>query len=365
MSELVDPLVSFVIPLLNRKNLVSKTLEAVINQTYTNWEAIIVDDGSTDGSLEYLIEHYSDERRIKIFSRPSDRTKGAPSSRNFGIENVKGSYIIFLDSDDLLAPYCLERRVSSFKENLDQDFLVFPVLCFDWTPGDSAKLWNVDKEKSDLSRMLDLDVPFITFSSIWKKESIDRLGKWDERLTCWQDYDYYIRALISGFLWKKIQSEPDAFYRRGNADKITQGKKSVKQLNSIAQICENVYNYFKEHNALNSQNKTKIYELYISVCIKFLNIQHFEGIEKIIKDLKRLKLIGLSQALKLSIIFKISILIRRNARKNLLWKFLYKVWYLGIYPYLKKFPPRDNTCQKISVDDAFVAKVPSLLSFLG
>ena len=123
-----NPLVSIIIPAFNRAQLIGATLDSVLAQTYTNWECIVVDDGSLDYTTKVLDAYIKSDSRIQCFNRPSDSIKGAPTCRNIGIEKSKGEYLIFLDSDDFLLPHCLENRIKKFIENSLFKFLVFPRL---------------------------------------------------------------------------------------------------------------------------------------------------------------------------------------------------------------------------------------------
>jgi glycosyltransferase involved in cell wall biosynthesis len=91
------PFFSIIIPTFNRASFICKAVDSVLAQTFSNWELILVDDGSTDNTSD-LISQYSDDR-IKYFKTPN-RERGA--ARNFGIEKAKGNWICFLDSDDYL-----------------------------------------------------------------------------------------------------------------------------------------------------------------------------------------------------------------------------------------------------------------------
>src|SRR3954468_14064804 len=105
------PKVSIVIPTRDRAALLGETIESVLAQSYRNWEAIVVDDNSTDGTVELMRAYEQQDDRIK-FSQLAPARSGAPAARNHGVALASGEFVIFLDSDDLLAPDCLAQRVN-------------------------------------------------------------------------------------------------------------------------------------------------------------------------------------------------------------------------------------------------------------
>ncbi len=110
----MKPLVSVIIPTYNRKEKVKRALQSVIKQTYKNWEAFVIDDGSTDDSIEIL----------KAFQAPhihiirQEENRGVSFARNLGIQKAQGSLICFLDSDDEWLEQKLEKQIESYKKNL-------------------------------------------------------------------------------------------------------------------------------------------------------------------------------------------------------------------------------------------------------
>src|ERR1041384_8859296 len=107
-------LVSVVIPTKNRRALLAEALQSVRAQTYPNWEAIVVDDGSNDGTESVGREIGAADQRVRFVSRERE-PRGAPACRNIGLSLANGNFILFLDSDDLLAPSCLEARLQAFE----------------------------------------------------------------------------------------------------------------------------------------------------------------------------------------------------------------------------------------------------------
>jgi glycosyltransferase involved in cell wall biosynthesis len=208
-----NPKVSVIIPNYNRALLIPATINSLLNQSYSNWEAIVVDDGSTDESAKVIEDFAAKDNRIKFFKRDRE-PKGAPTCRNIGFERSTGSFIIYLDSDDLLAPYCLSTRLSYFNDNPNCHFLIFPMLLFKENPGDSAILWNIDKQEDDIIRFFKSDPPWQTTSPIWKREAIIEIEGWDEEALAWQDWEFHIKSIVLGLYYKKIETIPDCFLRR-------------------------------------------------------------------------------------------------------------------------------------------------------
>jgi len=114
-----QPLVSVIIPMYNAEKYIFETIESVLNQTYKNWELIIVDDCSTDRSRDIVKEYIKQDDRIKLIE--SETNFGGPARpRNIGIEKAKGEFIAFLDADDVWLPEKLEKQLN-FIQNTNVD----------------------------------------------------------------------------------------------------------------------------------------------------------------------------------------------------------------------------------------------------
>lgn len=111
--EMVDGLVSIIMPSWNTGRFIGESIQSVLNQTYKNWELIIVDDCSTDNTDE-IVTSFDDER-IRYFR--NDKNSGAALTRNKAMREARGEWIAFLDSDDLWMPEKLEKQLSFMKEN--------------------------------------------------------------------------------------------------------------------------------------------------------------------------------------------------------------------------------------------------------
>lgn len=110
----LENLISIIVPVYNSAKVVKRCIDSIINQNYSNWELIIVNDGSTDSSLSICEEYEKIDKRIHIVDKENG---GVSSARNRGILQAKGNYICFVDSDDLIEPSFLSVLTSSIKES--------------------------------------------------------------------------------------------------------------------------------------------------------------------------------------------------------------------------------------------------------
>ncbi|TYA74121.1 glycosyltransferase family 2 protein [Seonamhaeicola marinus] len=112
---MIIPKVSIITPTFNSKDFIEHTIRSVIDQTYQNWELIIVDDASKDNTIEIINEFVSVYPNIRLLQNKENN--GAAISRNKAIEAAKGDYIAFLDADDLWKPEKLEKQIAFMEEN--------------------------------------------------------------------------------------------------------------------------------------------------------------------------------------------------------------------------------------------------------
>lgn len=110
-----ESMVSVITPMYNSYRFIRDTIESVINQTYENWEMIIVDDSSSDGSIQVVEDYSKVDERIRLFV--NEVNLGAAVTRNKAIKLSKGKYIAFLDADDLWLPNKLDKQIAFMKVN--------------------------------------------------------------------------------------------------------------------------------------------------------------------------------------------------------------------------------------------------------
>lgn len=117
--NIMKPLVSFITPFFNAEKFITETIDSVLNCGYDMFELILVDDGSTDQSLEICRGFAEKSPKIRVLKHPSGVNKGVSTSRKVGIEEAKGEFIYFLDSDDIILPGMLSQYIDFFYKHAD------------------------------------------------------------------------------------------------------------------------------------------------------------------------------------------------------------------------------------------------------
>lgn len=216
------PFFSVIIPVFNREKLIEKTLSSVLNQTFRDFEVIVIDDGSTDGTLGVL-SRFSDEIRIL-----HQKNSGPGAARNASIEQATGHYIAFLDSDDLWFPWTL----ATYKQIIDRTQATFiSGTAFDFT------------QLSELETIEAQSLKFETFAdylsahhrSVWtlpsataiKTQVLEKSGGFTSRWINGEDSDLWLKlGTAQGFV--TVQSPYVSAYRRHEISAIASSEKTIQ-----------------------------------------------------------------------------------------------------------------------------------------
>lgn len=214
-----------VIPCWNCGKYIRDLLDSICDQTFSDWKAFFVDDGCLDQTPEIIQAYQKKDSRIHYAKRDS-LPKGAQKCRNIGFRLSDGAeYVVFLDSDDLIAPYCFEQRVSFMRANPLVDFASFPTKAFKKDIYDDT-YWGFGvpgKQELILSLLYWKTLQMFVSSNIYKRSSIiDADLSWDEKLGCMQDADFNIQSLTKGLTHSFAEpSRIDYFYRTGHSSVST------------------------------------------------------------------------------------------------------------------------------------------------
>lgn len=220
------PVVSIVIPVNNRANLLAQTLDSVLSQTFTDWECIIVDDHSTDDSFLVAEEYAKKDSRFFAFKLPDTKRYGN-AARNYGLSFARGDFVNFLDSDDLLSPQKLQIQLDLFEKEPGLDMVACRHDLW-WEKDDGFQIFSC----KFADRKFWLDVVWhpdylkrygglwCTNAPLWRKVVVTEIGAWDEDLRAWQDVALNIHALIYGVKIDRIE-QTLVHVRKTGTDNIT------------------------------------------------------------------------------------------------------------------------------------------------
>ena len=244
------PLVSILMPTFNREKLLPEAIDSVVSQTYQRWELLVIDDRSTDDTKQLAEKYAKEDDRIKYLF--NEYPKGVAGGRNFGIDNAKGEYISFIDSDDKWLPHHL-------KDSLNIITAQTLKICFSlWIQELNGQLIYDNVKPDKLQHAIEILKPDIIDNAIiWpkgfyeysiinrlyctvvatlvvKKDIFEEVGKFDENLLATADDEFLFRlchnnnfALIRNYsyLWRWGKDNICAFTNRKDQDKLIYHRK--------------------------------------------------------------------------------------------------------------------------------------------
>jgi glycosyltransferase involved in cell wall biosynthesis len=186
-----NPTVSVIIPTFNRAHMIGKAIKSVLNQTYRDFEVIVVDDGSTDNTKE-IIRSFTD-KRIKYFKKYK-KNRGISVTRNIGIEMARGKYIALLDSDDEWLLEKLDKQIKVLQSESPEVGVIYSNLCYiDENGKNMNKLRNPKKEGYIYEDLLGRNYVGTSSTLLIRKECFHQVGLFDDLLNSQQDWDMWIR----------------------------------------------------------------------------------------------------------------------------------------------------------------------------
>lgn len=246
-------LVSVIIPTKGRSDLLAETARSLKRQTYQRWEALLVDDASPSDERTRILSIIESDDRFHFLDAPRSG-RGACAARNVGALASKGNYVVFLDSDDLLAPNCLERRVGLMDTNPHLDFAVFSTLTFNVYPGDRDKVYGGFTSEDDLDRFLRGDVPWQTAGPIWRRACLESIGPWRENLLSWQDRDFHVRAITLPLKYVRI-AENDTYWRETRAGSLTSLSVTPRRIINRARLLKLLTGLLRDRGMLDATRR--------------------------------------------------------------------------------------------------------------
>ncbi|HWS87111.1 MAG TPA: glycosyltransferase family 2 protein [Pyrinomonadaceae bacterium] len=199
------PLVSVIVPTYNYGRLIGHSLESLRAQTYTDWECVVVDDGSTDDTAEVVARYAASDARIR-YVRQENRRQAA--ARNNGMRHSRGDYFQFLDADDLVEPRKFERQVEYLEAHPEIDVVYGDARYFSddemrerhLMPNgrDEERAPTVSGSGEAVVAALVRKDPIPINTALVRRSVVERVGDFDERLSPVEDWEFWIRCAALG-----------------------------------------------------------------------------------------------------------------------------------------------------------------------
>lgn len=257
-----NPFVSIIMPSYNHKLYIMEAIESILKQTYTDFELIIVDDGSTDGSYELLKMISAQDKRIRIYQQ----TNSGPSvALNFGISKSNGAYIATTASDDISHPQKIELQMQEFEKNPNLSAVFTYVDFIDnssqiiQTPHYLSKVFNI-KTKSCSKFLLDFlqhGNQLNASSALFSANVFKKIGFFHSASLQLQDFDFYLRCFDCGEI--KIIEQPLLKYRvLNNNNNLSTPSNSLRTENEmyfiLPNLLESIYRNCSKHHIIEHIN---------------------------------------------------------------------------------------------------------------
>ena len=191
MSARINPVVSVILPVSNAVQSISRAVDSIRNQTLTDWELIIVDDASTDGTSQVLGDLAKQDERIVVFRL--DKNQGTAHALNFAWKKAQGNLVARMDADDFSLPDRLALQVAFFSKHSDIEVLGTGVLLENSngeTVGESTK----PETHEQLMKEMSIRVPFFHPTVMFRKDFLQRCGGYEPMWRRHQDLELWWRT---------------------------------------------------------------------------------------------------------------------------------------------------------------------------
>lgn len=204
-------LVSIIIPVYNRASLIRNTLESILSQEYKKWECIIIDDSSTDSSITVSRKYSKIDSRFIVCN--NEFKKGAPGARNTGLKYANGDLVIFFDSDDIMYPDNIEKKVNFLEQNQDCG----AVTSFSHIKNENNQVVDILAWKTHgviFEKLVQYSTYVDTNTALIRRSLLENY-RWDEDTPSYQEWDFHLGLAKKGVIYGMIWNFTGAYYRRG------------------------------------------------------------------------------------------------------------------------------------------------------
>lgn len=242
-------MLSIIMPVFNHPQELRVMIDSILKNSFQDWELLAVDDGSELDTIEVLKDYAAKDERVRFIPR-GEVPKGAQTCRNIGLREAQGEYVCFFDSDDAIAPFCLEQRLTELSAHTELDFMVFRSTVYgreQLTTDDYHNMYGYNLYENDVAAFCARTLPFIVWNNIYRREALLKNGiLWDTNLLSLQDAQFNLQTLLAGMKYAYSDKPADYFYRTGNSSSVSKKIYSEAHFNSNLYAVESFYTQVTE-----------------------------------------------------------------------------------------------------------------------
>ncbi len=256
----------------NRAHFIKETLRSIQNQTFGNWECLIIDDAGTDNTKEVIADLLNNDGRFHYLKRPDNYKKGLPGCRNYGLDLAKGEYVVFFDDDDFVHPQNLEITLK-FIKRLDVDFVHFRKKAYETSLPeiiDYSKDFNFLTNDVVLEDHLTHRVGLASCTILWNRDCFMDV-RFNEYLMYAEEWECYTRILLNNKLGKSINAVLYYNFKHSNSNTGEFYKANPIRVQSNVEAIKMVVINLKKNGLLNL--KLKKYFIRTSISFKEYNLK--------------------------------------------------------------------------------------------
>ena len=274
-------MISVIMPAYNSERYISEAIESVINQSYKNFELIIVDDGSTDRTPEIIDKYAETDLRIKVFHRENE---GVSSARNFALQNICGEYVTFIDSDDMYHTDRLKIMYSVFEQNPECDsvFVDFKEFKGDISINETVGLGKTELIDKDILKNVISDTKKHFVCNAMLKSEIAKKEKFAP-LRFAEDFCYF-RDCARHFKQIAALGEVLYYYRRDNENAMTGHFFTEKYVPDYMKLVYNIYTFCKSYEPEDAFYKKMVAHEYAQSCMRIRKSTSYKNFVKCMND---------------------------------------------------------------------------------
>lgn len=281
------PLISIIVPIYKVEKYLNECIESVLNQSFCDYELVLINDGSPDNCGRICDDYAQKDSRVKVIHK---QNSGVSESRNVGIDNSCGQYLMFLDGDDFLMDRCLELVRDTIVSNENTDiFIGQSMVIYDDNTKNSCLKESFDAEVINRLEKVEIlayifgsikDIVWEVCRNIYRREVIvDNKLHFDKEFICAEDGDWHIKAMLAS---EKILAFkfPIINYRR-RIGSVTLSKSSKRKVLSELQVYKKWFDYF-DRCSFNEKYRKVITERFANLFVNQLGVVDFENKKEII-----------------------------------------------------------------------------------